>query len=148
MTLVTKISVVGERKLVGHYDDVCLRKDCDIRLSPSIAALGRIAALRAISIAILLCVAAFFGSTVTLIVHAQVSVPDRLALVERDAAIRQFESSMVGTQIAALQNSVASDRDRISELQSQISTMKGIGIGLASLVMILQIFNLMIKRNQ
>src|SRR5579863_9057358 len=130
--------------LLGHYREVCPRKGCSARMHKPAPTLAKIAGHRMIMVAILMLASMFMGSMLALIVHAQNSLPERVGIVEAEQQSESRDTTRLSSQILVLEQKQAEDRDRIAEQQSQISTMKGIGIGLGALVMILQAFGMLL----
>lgn len=146
--MLLKIVKSGEVALLGHYEDVCTRPGCVMRQPLAFRSTLRLALHRAASLGIIMLSCMFIGSTLPWI-FAQPLVPERLSVVETKVQTNQSEIVLLRAEVAELRLELVSARDRIGEQQSRISTVEGIGMGLGSIVMVLQVFQMLLgfRRN-
>jgi hypothetical protein len=121
------------RVLTSSYDLICTNLGCDQRQRLPTLVRAHAAALTLARIGFLMLCSGFFGASLAVMVHAQTSV-----IGERTARL-EMASVTASAQIARLEDAVA-------HLQSQVATMSGIGMGLATALSLLQIAQMILGR--
>lgn len=139
-----KIVKSGEVALLGHYEDVCTREGCYLREPLKFRAALRLALHRAISMVIIMLACMFIGSTLPWVFAQPAQTGERLGVLETKLQTDQSEISLLRSEISELRQELDTSKDRISEQQSRLSTVQGIGMGLGSIVMVLQVFQMLL----
>ena len=142
--MLLKIVKLGEVAINGHYEDVCQRKNCLERQPLSLRIAVRLALHRAASLVIIMLVCMFIGSTLPWVFAQSVQIPERLGVLETKMQTDQSEISLLRSEVLTLRAELDTTKDRIAEEQSRVSTVQGIGIGLGSIVMVLQVFQMLL----
>lgn len=99
-----------------------------------------------VSVSLIVTAAMLTASMATLFVvtvHAQASVPERLAAIENTLHYNTVDNDRLMNEIMMLQSQILVDREKLAIQDSRISTVIGFGLGLGSIVMVLQIFSML-----
>ncbi len=102
-----------------------------------------------IRVAIAFCSCFAFAGFLTLhLAHAQdrISASERVAVTEGRVEAARADLSRLESEMIILRKDVSDGREKISELNSKLSQVYGVGMGLAAIMLILQAAQMLLPR--
>jgi Flp pilus assembly protein TadB len=118
---------------------------CDRRSAPTMAQFIHRSVLKLLSVSSLVILTAMTALFIGLgHEHAQTPLPERIATVEQKNLSLQAQIDRLIEENDTIKKDIEAARDRSSDLEGQISMLRGIGIGLGAVVMVLQVFGMLL----
>jgi len=154
---ITEPGALGEiinRRLARHYSSYCGSTTCPSRQPYPIRYLRHLAVHSFLQILTLIASSMLISAVGTLFLTSVYGQPtpiaERLAVIESQERMGQSDTVRLLAEIDILRTEIASEREKRAELDSRLSTLQGVGIGLGSIVMVLQAASMLmgIKRKQ